>query len=337
LKLSSQVNFQAAIELLYLLSRFLSAFLSMAKPTRKASARILSGLLSLWLIVGLSIAVAQQPAPKTPANTNQSAKPKTSSKRNAKGAAATGNAGPRVTERLVDDSIPDDAAVDKMLGAYSPKVRALDVVIGKLKGELKKGGIGAGSLGNFVSDGMRAQASLKLGKRVDLAIMNGGGIRRNAIGEGDLRARDIFELLPFENALVTLELTGEQIVKLLGVVVSSREAQSGARLTYVIKADKSAELETAKLLDENRRENDIDPKSTYTVVTIDYLVNVGGDRYAVLREGKNARPLGITLRDAMMNYVKSETAAGRDIKPNLDGRFILDRANSAPTGETPPQ
>ena len=44
-----------------------------------------------------------------------------------------------------------------MLVAYSPKVRELDTVIGSLKGELRKGGMGAGSLGNFVSDGMRGK------------------------------------------------------------------------------------------------------------------------------------------------------------------------------------
>ena len=238
----------------------------------------------------------------------------------------------RVTETLVDSSIPDDPAVDKMLAAYSPKVHELDVVVGKLKGELRKGGIGAGSLGNFVADGMRAVSSAKLGKHVDLALMNGGGLRRQNITEGELRARDIFELLPFENALVTLDLTGEQLLRLLGVIVSSREAQSGARITYLIKADKSFQLETARL-----GGKEIDPKAIYTIVTIDYLVNVGGDRYGVLREGKNTRPLNITLRDAMMEYVKSETAAGRDIKPNLDGRFVLDRANSVISGEAPPQ
>lgn len=42
------------------------------------------------------------------------------------------------------------------------------------------------------------------------------------------------------------------------------------------------------------------------------------------------KALGITLRESLMNYVKSETAAGREIKPNLDGRFSLDKANSAP-------
>jgi hypothetical protein len=57
----------------------------------------------------------------------------------------------------------------------------------------------------------------------------------------------------------------------------------------------------------------------------------------LLREGKNLQPLGITLRDAMMAYVKSETAAGRTIRANLDGRFWLDRTKSAVTEETRPQ
>ena len=243
----------------------------------------------------------------------------------------------RVTETVIDSSIPDDQAVDKMLALYRPKVRELDAVLGRLQGELRKGGIGAGSLGNFVADGLRAQASAKLGKRIDLTVMNGGGLRRQTIGEGELRARDIFELLPFENALMTIDLSGAQVLKLLGVVVAGREAQSGARVTYIIKADKSWQLESAKLIDDKGHEIEIDPQATYAVATIDYLVNVGGDRYGVLREGKNTKALGITLRDAMMAYVRSEAAAGRDIKPNLDGRFNLDRANSVLTGDAPPK
>jgi len=295
---------------------------------------------SLWLSLILVLAgaqsapfaIAQQPASKaSPPTTQPPATPPQTSSQPARDIKA------RVTETLIDASIADDAAVDKLVAVYSPKVRALDVIIGKLKGELKKAGIGAGSLGNFVADGMRAQAAVKLGKPVDLVVMNGGGLRRNTIGEGELRARDIFELLPFENALVTIDLTAEQVLKLLGVVVSSREAQSGAQITYVIKADKSSQLEAAKLLDQKGREREIDPTATYTVVTIDYLINVGGDRYAVLRGGKNTRPLGITVRDVIMDYVKSKTAAGRDIKPNLDGRYVLDRTNSVLTGEMPPR
>lgn len=275
-------------------------------------------LMLMLLLTGAPSATAQQPAP---AKTQPS---------------PGADVRARVTETAVDASIPDDPPVDKMLAVYSPKVRALDVVVGKLKGELRKGGTGAGSMGNFVTDGMRAQASEKFGKPVAFALMNAGGMRRSTIGEGDLRARDIFELLPFENALVTLDLTGEQLMTLMRTVVSGREAQSGARITYKTNADKTSDLVGAKLRTASG-ESEIDPKATYTIVTIDYLYRVGGATYGVLRDGKNMKELGITLRDAMMNYVKSETAAGRDIKPNLDGRFVLDRAQSAPTAEGPPQ
>ena len=253
-----------------------------------------------------------------------------------KPAAAKTPAGARVTETAVDASIPDDPPVDNMLAAYAPKVRELEVVIGKLTGELKKGGAGSGSLGNFVTDGMRAQASLKTNKAVAVALMNGGGMRRNSIGEGELKARDIFELLPFENALITVDLTGEQLTRMLQMIVAGREAQSGARLVYKTNADKTSEMESARLRDSGS-EKVIDPNATYTIVTIDYLYRVGGTKYGMLQQGTNMKELGITLRDALINYVKSETAAGRVIKPTLDGRFVFDKANSAGVEEARPQ
>lgn len=228
----------------------------------------------------------------------------------------------RVSEVLVDASIPDEPALEKMLAPYSAKVRALEVVIGKLEVELKKGPVGGGNLGNFVTDGMRAQSSAKLGRPVLLAITNSGGLRKNTIAPGDLRAADIFELLPFENALAEVDLTGEQLLKLLNVVVSAGDALSGARIQYRMNADNRPELVSARLLDHQGREMEIDPKATYPIVTIDYLLKLGSGRYSILQEGKNVRPLGVTIRDALMDYVKAENAVGRPIKTTLDDRFV---------------
>jgi len=246
----------------------------------------------------------------------------------------------RVGRTVVDSSIAEDADVNKMLEVYAPKVRELNVVIGKLTGELRKGGIGSGSMGNFVTDGILQEASKKLGKRVDLAVTNGGGLRKAVIAEGELRISDIFELLPFENALVAVDLTGAQVLELLKVMVSHRDAQAGARIKYRTAADGQPEMETVRLL-VGGQEKEIDPAATYSVVSIDYLMNRRSSRpsategdYSILRAGKNINPIGLTIRDAMINYVKSETAAGRDVRPNLDGRFIFDKASS-PTPEPP--
>ena len=218
-----------------------------------------------------------------------------------------------------------------MLAVYAPKVRELETVIGKLKGELRKGGVGAGSLGNFVTDGILTEARLTLGNSVNLAVTNAGGLRKNTIAEGELRQRDIFELLPFENALVEFDLTGAQVLTLLKQVVSHRDAQSGARIKYVNDADNRPQLDSVRLLVDGQ-EQEIDPNAIYKVICIDYLwkrnsatVSETEGNYSVLGQAKKIEPLGLTIRDAIIDYVKRETAAGRDIKTNLDERFLLNR------------
>jgi len=240
----------------------------------------------------------------------------------------------RATEREIDASIPNDPGVDAIIAPYSAKVRELDAPIGKLVGELKKGGMGAGSLGNFVADALRARAEVKLGKPVLLAIANSGGLRKNEFAEGNLSSNDIYQLLPFENALVALDLTGEQLRRFLGIIVTHRDAQSGARIMYRTNGKKENEIVGVRL-GSGAVEKEIDPQAIYTIVTIDYLVKRGGD-YSVLQEAKNLRPLNLTMRDAVLDYVKAETAAGRAVKATLDGRFRFDKPGAETKMEDEP-
>src|SRR5258706_15366308 len=200
---------------------------------KNSGGRLRQLLLLLMLVFAGATPVFAQPA----------AKPQTSPAQ-----AGGADVHARVTETLIDAAIADDAAVDKMLAVYAPRVRELDNVIGKLRGELRKAGVGAGSLGNFVTDGILAESRAKAGNSVALAITNAGGLRKSAISEGELRQRDIFELLPFENALVEFDLTGAQVLTLLKQVVSHRDAQAGARLKYVNDAHNRPQLASARLL-----------------------------------------------------------------------------------------
>ena len=243
----------------------------------------------------------------------------------------------KVNERAsllpVDASVPADKDVEKMLAPYSEKVIELTKVIGRLEGDLSKTGVGGGSLGYFVTNAIRSQAEAKLGKPVTLAIMNVGGLRKNTITAGELRASDIFELLPFENALVALDVTGAQLSKI--IEVATRDAQAGARIQFKWNDRNRAEFISGKLLDDSGKEQEIDPNKIYTIVTIDYLLRVGGGPYAILHEAKNQTPLNLTLRDAIMNYVKSETAAGRPIRNIIDDRFVQIGPGPKTNTETP--
>ncbi|HKY44341.1 MAG TPA: 5'-nucleotidase C-terminal domain-containing protein [Pyrinomonadaceae bacterium] len=232
----------------------------------------------------------------------------------------TQKVGTRSNRLAIDASVPNDADVEKIIAPYTEKLRELSKVIGRLEGGLTKTGVGAGSLGHFVTDGMRAQAQAKLGKPVTLAIVNAGGLRKNEIAAGEVRASDIFELLPFENALVAVDVTGAQLSKLLQIV--PRDAQAGARIHFKWNDQSRPEFISGKLVDKNGKEQEIDPQKTYTIVTIDYLLRLGGGSYAILQEAKSTAPLNITLRDAILAYIKSETAAGRPIRGTVDDRFV---------------
>jgi 2',3'-cyclic-nucleotide 2'-phosphodiesterase (5'-nucleotidase family) len=234
----------------------------------------------------------------------------------------TTQARPETRARLltVDSSIPDDPDVLKIIAPYEEKVRELSKVIGRLEGGLSKTGVGGGSLGNFVTDAIRAQAEAKLGKPIVLALVNNGGLRKNEIAAGELRASDIFELLPFENALISLDVTGAQLTQILQVV--TRDAQSGARIQFKWNDRDRPEFISGKLVDANGKEQEIDPNQTYTIITIDYLTSLKSGAYAILQEGKNPTPLNLTIRDAVMNYVKAQTAAGHTVRSVVDNRFV---------------
>jgi 2',3'-cyclic-nucleotide 2'-phosphodiesterase (5'-nucleotidase family) len=240
----------------------------------------------------------------------------------------------KASQTLIDSSIPEDPELLKLLAPYSEKVRELSTVIGTLDEKLTKTNVGAGSIGYLVTDAMLATARRKSNKNVVIALTNAGGLRKNDISAGQLRASDIFELMPFENALITLDLTGEQLKKI--AQAGTRDAQAGLQVEYRWNEQNRSEVLSVKLLDDKGVAHEIDPKATYTIVTIDYLYNLKSGAYAVLQEAKNVTPLNIAMRDAATEYIKAQTAAGKHIKGTLDKRFV--QIGPGPTkDEAPPQ
>jgi 2',3'-cyclic-nucleotide 2'-phosphodiesterase (5'-nucleotidase family) len=142
-------------------------------------------------------------------------------------------------------------------------------------------------------------------------------------------------LLPFENALIEVQLTGAQLLKLLENLTRARDAQSGARIQFRWNAEDRPEFISAKLLGPGNTEREIDPGATYKIVTIDYLLKLASGNYASLQEARSSTPLNVTIRDAVTAYVKAETKAGRPIKAILDNRFV--QVGPGPSRETPPR
>jgi 2',3'-cyclic-nucleotide 2'-phosphodiesterase (5'-nucleotidase family) len=144
-----------------------------------------------------------------------------------------------------------------------------------------------------------------------LAFLNYGGIR-TGIPEGPVTVNKMFELMPFENELVVLELSGADVKRFLDLI-ASRGGESISGVRFRIRDGKAADIK-------------IDGKSlasggTYWLATSDYVAD-GGDSYAMLMNSTDRINTGIKIRDVIIQYLERIHAAGKKLNPETDGRII---------------
>lgn len=235
----------------------------------------------------------------------------------------------RVHSLGVDATYQDDPALRELIAPYKSDVlERIKEVIGSSEQPIEKG-LAGGALGNLVADAMRAESERILKKRVDLAIQNSGGLR-NPIPQGPITVETIFRLMPFENEIYILAMNGVQARQLLEFMATRMQnrggdAQSGARL----------EVRAGKLVSAEIGDAPINPNALYTVAVSDYLYG-GGSGYSMLAEIKQHTSLNLTLRDSIINFIRGETAAGRSLRPRLDGRIkLLDEPSGGKEPLTP--
>ena len=83
---------------------------------------------------------------------------------------------------------------------------------------------------NWASDALLAMAKQLYPNKVDMAVVNIGGMRTDW-GAGDITRRHIFELMPFDNELVVLTMTGEEVLALCHTIVRLKgEGVAGLRI-----------------------------------------------------------------------------------------------------------
>ena len=185
------------------------------------------------------------------------------------------------------------------------------------------------NLGDFVADVMRQTAG------AEVAIINGGTIRTSIV-QGKITVKDIYDVLPFDNYLVAISLTGAQLQAVLEHGVARLEAPSGcfpqvSGLTFTYSRSAPAGSRVKDVIVGGRP---LDPQKEYVVATNDYLV-AGGDGYTAfgeaLKSAGDYANLGGTLCSSKLAYndpgtwlrdlVIASIQARKTIAPQVDGRI----------------
>ena len=200
--------------------------------------------------------------------------------------------------------------------------REMDVAIGTTAVELDSRNATVrtreAAIGNLFADAMRVTAG------ADAAIINGGGIRAGKVYApgSTITRRDVLAELPFNNKVVTVEISGRDLRRAMENGLVQLPA-SGGRFPRC-RASWSRPTSAARPAAASRRcrsaAQPIDDERIYKVATIDFIAR-GGDGYATLRDARRILPDADSplMANEVMVYVRRLGT----VRTGIDGRILL--------------
>ena len=212
---------------------------------------------------------------------------------------------------LFEDQFIPDPEISKMIEAQvAVAEKGMDEIVGSAAVHLSRTNVDAQSpMGNTIVDAMRYMVD------ADFAFLNLGGVRAE-IKNGPVSYRDIFEVMPFDNMLISFKCDGATLKRIIETRVEGSRAGlivSGVNVVYSRTRPSWDRVTTLKIGGEPW-----DPNKIYTVATTDFLMQ-GNAGLTMLM---NIPPEDITnnninLRDAIVHYFKQKSP----IKTKIDDRW----------------
>lgn len=216
------------------------------------------------------------------------------------GEAAPGDADARVDELCADLALRADLRLAETVGELA---RPLE----------RSRGLGSSPSDAWIADAMRRRTG------ADVAVHNRGGTRTD-LPAGPVTRRDLFELVPFDNHLVTVTLSGAELRELLRASIQGRSRPGLEPSGLVIALDGG---ETPSLADVLVDGVPLDDARELRVTTNSFLAG-GGDGYTAFRAGRERVEDPILLRELL----ELDLARERPLFPPRDARLVVGKVRA---------
>ncbi len=208
------------------------------------------------------------------------------------------------------DKLSQDPAVKTIFDEYNNKLKPiLDEVIATTEVDLTHD--------RFEGLSVMGQWSTMLMAKVtgtQIGITNGGGLRR-PIAKGDITVGTMYELMPFDNTLVTMELKGSDLKRVLENGIMNQSIGwvqfYGLKVYYDKDAQAGNRITSMRLLDGTKVEMD----KYYTVVTNDFMY-AKGDNYD-FTGARKVVDTGEPIRDAIIKELRNTKKVSFTFEPSL--------------------
>ena len=193
---------------------------------------------------------------------------------------------------LMSDRFPRERAIAQGIDTTAARVeQGYNEVIGEAVIPVTRTGEGESLLGNLIADAMRWKL------KGDLALTNKGGVRTD-LPAGNITPHDVFNVLPFDNTLSAVTVTGRFMKEL----IEDKVAYGGSGLYASGHARGDRPRQAARRARDDAWKSAASPASPirdYRLVTTDYLLegNSGMEKLVSLRD-QAAVESGVYMRDA---------------------------------------
>jgi len=219
----------------------------------------------------------------------------------------------------VDQSYTNDSKSDSIISPYKSELdKQMNSVLNTADSDLESGRPES-KLGNFVSDLSMDIASTYYqpsdGEPIDFCLLNNGGLR-TSVPEGPITLGLVYQLMPFENELVVITISGEKAKELFDYVAQRGGEPISNNVKVGIKENKAVNI-----LINNKP---FDGDKEYKVLTSDYLAR-GGDNMVFFGNPISSELVGIKLRNAIVSYLEKMSIENNTINPKMDGRVYYEK------------
>jgi 2',3'-cyclic-nucleotide 2'-phosphodiesterase (5'-nucleotidase family) len=164
-----------------------------------------------------------------------------------------------------------------------------------------------GPLGQMIVD-----AWLEALPYAQVAVTNAGGLRQD-LPAGPVRMRDVVSVLPFNNYLLVVDLTGAQLKE---VLANEESVVSGLKFTYTVDAGKPGRVIQAVV---GRDGKPIADDAKLKVVINDFMFR-GGDRYKFQTYDAEPEETAIDWREPVLRALRDMGKAGKKLDVTADDR-----------------
>lgn len=197
--------------------------------------------------------------------------------------------------------------VAKALIASQPKMKDVKTVIGFSAKPMERK-YPESELTNWFVDELMAACASETGRKVDVGILNFGGVRINMPG-GEIQLDDIMSMFPFKNNLCYVALKGKYIREIV---------ENMARTNFQILGGIRCESRGNKLTSMTIGGEPVDDEKIYGVSTISFLLD-GGDNISVAKDATEVITVDKYVMDIMVPVILNRN--GKPLEYEMDGRI----------------